>query len=34
VTAPIVPPRPIVEEFIWEPLADLSVEFVFAFGKP
>jgi hypothetical protein len=34
VTAPIVPPRPIVEEFIWEPLADLAVELVFAFGKP
>jgi hypothetical protein len=34
VTAPIVPPMSIVEEFVWQPLAEIPVEFVFAFGKP
>ena len=34
VTAPIVPPMDIVEELIWQPLAEIPVEFVFAFGKP
>jgi len=34
VTAPIVPCGPIVEKFIWRPLADLSAELIFAFGKP
>lgn len=34
VTAPIVPPADIIENFIWKPLADIPVELVFAFGKP
>lgn len=34
VTAPIRPPAEIIEEFVWEPLADIDVELVFAFGKP
>jgi hypothetical protein len=34
VTAPIVPPKDIVEEFVWQPLAEIPVDFVFAFGKP
>jgi 5-methylcytosine-specific restriction endonuclease McrA len=34
VTASIVPPADIIETFVWQPLADISVELVFAFGKP
>jgi hypothetical protein len=34
VTAPIRPPAEIVDRFIWQPLADIQVELVFAFGKP
>jgi hypothetical protein len=34
VTAAIAPPREIVESFVWQPLADIEVDFVFAFGKP
>jgi hypothetical protein len=34
VTASIVPRIDVVERFIWEPLAEIPVEFVFAFGKP
>jgi hypothetical protein len=34
VTAPIEPPADIIEEFIWQPLAEIPVDFVFAFGKP
>jgi hypothetical protein len=34
VTAAIAPPIDIVEQFIWEPLAEISIELVFAFGKP
>jgi hypothetical protein len=34
VTAPIRSPAHIVETFVWQPLADIPVEFVFAFGKP
>jgi hypothetical protein len=34
VTARIRPPTDIVEEFVWQPLAEIPVEFVFAFGKP
>ena len=33
-TAPIRPPAEIIEDFVWEPLADIQVEIVFAFGKP
>jgi len=34
VTAPIQPPRDLLERFIFEPLSELSVPNVFAFGKP
>lgn len=34
VTAPIAPPTEIIEDFVWQPLADIDVDFVFAFGKP
>jgi len=34
VTASIVPPPDIVNDFVWQPIADMPVEFVFAFGKP
>ncbi len=34
VTAPIAPPADIIEDFVWQPLADIPVELVFAFGKP
>jgi hypothetical protein len=34
VTAPIVTPTDIIEKFIWQPLAEIPVDFVFAFGKP
>jgi 5-methylcytosine-specific restriction endonuclease McrA len=34
VTASIAPPAEIIEAFIWQPLADIPVELVFAFGKP
>lgn len=34
VTAPITPPPDIVNEFIWEPLAEHALDVVFAFGKP
>jgi hypothetical protein len=34
VTAPIAPPAEIIEEFVWQPLADIPVKLVFAFGKP
>jgi 5-methylcytosine-specific restriction endonuclease McrA len=34
VTARIAPPAEIIETFVWQPLADIPVEIVFAFGKP
>jgi hypothetical protein len=34
VTAPIRPPAEIIETFVWQPLADIQVELIFAFGKP
>jgi hypothetical protein len=34
VTAAIAPPADIIEDFVWQPLADIPVELVFAFGKP
>jgi hypothetical protein len=34
VTAPISPDADIIEDFVWRPLADMPIEFVFAFGKP
>jgi hypothetical protein len=34
VTAPITPPPDIVARFILDPIAELGVPFVFAFGKP
>lgn len=34
VTAPIRPPRGVLDRFLLDPLAEIDVEFVFAFGKP
>lgn len=34
VTAPIRPPRDVLDRFLLDPLAEIDVEFVFAFGKP
>jgi hypothetical protein len=34
VTAMMGPPADIVDRFVWKPLEDIPVEFVFAFGKP
>lgn len=34
VTAPIRPPREVLDMFLLNPLAEIDVEFVFAFGKP
>jgi hypothetical protein len=34
VTAPIEPPAAVLDEFIWEPLRELDVQVVFAFGAP
>lgn len=34
VTAPMLPSREILDEFVFAPLAELDVEHVFAFGKP
>jgi hypothetical protein len=34
VTAKMAPPADIIDTFVWQPLADIDVEFIFAFGKP
>lgn len=34
VTAVIAPDRGTIDEFVWSPIADLDVEYVFAFGAP
>ncbi len=34
VTGPMVPAPEIIRKFIWEPLAELNVKFIFAFGRP
>ena len=34
VTSAMVPTHDIIREFIWEPLTELRVEFIFAFGRP
>lgn len=34
VTAPMQPPAAIVDRFVWRPLAEIDVQFVFAFGAP
>lgn len=34
VTAPIQPPRDVLDRFLLDPLAEIDTEFVFAFGKP
>ncbi len=34
VTAPIKPPSDVLDYFIWQPIAELDVEYVFAFGRP
>ncbi|MEE6263058.1 anti-phage DNA glycosylase Brig1 [Plantactinospora sonchi] len=33
-TAPLRPPREAIEKYVWQPIAELPVEQVFAFGKP
>lgn len=30
----MAPPTDIIDTFVWQPLADVDVEFIFAFGKP
>ncbi|MEH0970491.1 hypothetical protein V6U77_05060 [Micromonospora sp. CPCC 205546] len=34
ITAPLRPPPEIIEEFVWQPVAELPVRDVFAFGRP
>lgn len=34
ITAPLRPPPESIEEFVWEPIAELPVRDVFAFGRP
>lgn len=34
VTAPMRPPWDVIDEFVWQPIAELGVEHVFAFGRP
>ncbi|MFI7609528.1 anti-phage DNA glycosylase Brig1 [Micromonospora sp. NPDC049366] len=34
ITAPLRPPPEIIEQFVWQPIAELPVRDVFAFGKP
>jgi hypothetical protein len=34
VNATIAPPRAVLDEFVWGPLAEVNVDTVFAFGKP
>ncbi|MET7805037.1 anti-phage DNA glycosylase Brig1 [Micromonospora chersina] len=34
ITAPLRPPPEIIDEFVWQPIAELPVEEVFAFGRP
>jgi hypothetical protein len=34
VTAAMEPPLDVIDRFVWQPLAEIDVEFVFAFGKP
>ena len=34
VNAKIAPPRRVLEQFVWAPIAELEVDTVFAFGKP
>ncbi|SIM77068.1 hypothetical protein [Micromonospora cremea] len=33
-TAPLRPPSEVIEEFVWQPIAELPVRDVFAFGRP
>ncbi|MER7441282.1 hypothetical protein ABTW73_10865 [Micromonospora avicenniae] len=34
ITAPLRPPVEVMEEYVWEPIAELPVQDVFAFGRP
>lgn len=34
ITAPLRPPPDIIDEFVWQPIAELPVPEVFAFGRP
>lgn len=33
-TAPLRPPPEVIEEYVWQPIAELPVQAVFAFGSP
>ncbi|PWU61499.1 hypothetical protein DLE60_05325 [Micromonospora globispora] len=34
ITAPLRPPAQVIDEFVWQPIAELPVKEVFAFGRP
>ncbi|MET7749023.1 hypothetical protein [Micromonospora sp. NPDC005367] len=34
INAPLRPPPEVIEQFVWQPIAELSVQDVFAFGRP
>ncbi|MGK5518917.1 anti-phage DNA glycosylase Brig1 [Micromonospora sp. URMC 107] len=34
ITAPLRPPPEVIDEFVWQPIAELPVRDVFAFGRP
>ncbi|MBM0229487.1 hypothetical protein JNW87_32480 [Micromonospora sp. ATA51] len=34
IRAPLEPPPEVIEEFVWQPIAELPVQDVFAFGRP
>jgi hypothetical protein len=34
INAPLRPPPKVIEEFVWQPIAELPVQDVFAFGRP
>jgi hypothetical protein len=34
VTGPIRPPAWVIDEFLWQPITELGVDHVFAFGRP
>jgi hypothetical protein len=34
ITAKMAPPADIIDAFVWQPLAEVDAEFIFAFGKP
>ncbi|MDG4823283.1 hypothetical protein O7635_15615 [Asanoa sp. WMMD1127] len=34
ITAPMAPPPEVIDRFVWQPIADINVTDVFAFGRP